>query len=121
MKIGILGAGQLGRMLALAGIPRGHTFKFYDPAPKGCASDVGEQTVGTWQDQEALEFFLDRFELAAGGTGDVFQGLLELVLRVEAQPFPHFQAAVVGAFNRLNHFQQGNLVHPRGRRGLCPD
>lgn len=30
MKIGILGAGQLGRMMALAGIPLGHDFVLYD-------------------------------------------------------------------------------------------
>jgi len=30
MRIGVLGAGQLGRMLALAGYPLAKTFVFYD-------------------------------------------------------------------------------------------
>jgi 5-(carboxyamino)imidazole ribonucleotide synthase len=31
VRIGVLGGGQLGRMLALAGIPHGHTFVFLEP------------------------------------------------------------------------------------------
>jgi len=31
MNIGILGGGQLGRMLALAGYPLGLRFRFFDP------------------------------------------------------------------------------------------
>ena len=34
MKIGVLGGGQLGRMLALAGYPLGNEFVFLDPAPE---------------------------------------------------------------------------------------
>jgi 5-(carboxyamino)imidazole ribonucleotide synthase len=34
MRIGIIGTGQLGRMLALAGLPLGHDFIFYDYAAK---------------------------------------------------------------------------------------
>ena len=33
MRVGILGGGQLGRMLALEGIPLGHRFSFLEPAP----------------------------------------------------------------------------------------
>ena len=32
--IGILGGGQLGRMLALAGYPLGLSFRFLDPSPE---------------------------------------------------------------------------------------
>ena len=32
MTIGIVGAGQLGRMLALSGIPLGEQFLFLDPS-----------------------------------------------------------------------------------------
>ncbi len=37
MKIGIIGGGQLGRMMALAGTPLGMNFAFLDPAPDACA------------------------------------------------------------------------------------
>lgn len=41
MKIGILGSGQLGRMLALAGRPLGLTFSFYDTPLNPPASGLG--------------------------------------------------------------------------------
>ena len=40
--IGILGAGQLGRMLALAGYPLGLRFRFLDPAPDAPAGHMAE-------------------------------------------------------------------------------
>ena len=52
--VGILGGGQLGRMLALAGAPLGIRFRFFDPSPDACARDVGALTVGTWDDANAL-------------------------------------------------------------------
>ncbi len=50
VKIGILGAGQLGRMLALAGYPLGFEFAFLDPAEEACAAPLGERTCAptTW-------------------------------------------------------------------------
>ncbi|GAB4116650.1 MAG: 5-(carboxyamino)imidazole ribonucleotide synthase [Roseiflexaceae bacterium] len=55
MRIGVLGAGQLGRMLALAGAPLGLHCSFYDPAPASPASWYGQQQVGHYNDTEALE------------------------------------------------------------------
>ena len=60
MRIGILGAGQLGRMLALAGIPLDIQFRFFDPAPNGPASQVAEQIVAPYEDQLALARFARR-------------------------------------------------------------
>jgi 5-(carboxyamino)imidazole ribonucleotide synthase len=40
--IGVLGGGQLGRMLGLAGIPLGARFVFLDPDPHAPAAEVGE-------------------------------------------------------------------------------
>ncbi len=57
--IGILGGGQLGRMLALAGIPLGLQFRFLDPAPNCPASVCGVQVVGDYFDEEALARFVD--------------------------------------------------------------
>lgn len=58
MKIGILGGGQLGRMMALAGIPLGLQFKFWEPAPDAPASDVGEVITADFSDRTALEKFV---------------------------------------------------------------
>ncbi|MGH7057679.1 MAG: 5-(carboxyamino)imidazole ribonucleotide synthase [Acetobacteraceae bacterium] len=45
-KVGILGAGQLGRMLALAGYPLGARFTFLDAKPDSPGAQVGEIVVG---------------------------------------------------------------------------
>jgi 5-(carboxyamino)imidazole ribonucleotide synthase len=58
MRVGILGGGQLGRMLALAGIPLGPQFRFLDPEPSACAADVGELIVGDYTDAAVLDRFL---------------------------------------------------------------
>ncbi len=44
--VAVLGGGQLGRMLALAGIPMGLRFRFLDPSPEATARAVGELVVG---------------------------------------------------------------------------
>jgi len=54
MVIGILGAGQLARMLALAGKPLGLKFIFLDPTANACAADVGKHLVGAYTDPTLL-------------------------------------------------------------------
>jgi 5-(carboxyamino)imidazole ribonucleotide synthase len=53
LRIGILGGGQLGRMLGLAGIPLGFRFLFLDPAPDACAAVSGELLNAGFDDREA--------------------------------------------------------------------
>jgi len=52
--IGILGGGQLGRMLAQAGRPMGLEFIFLDPAEDACAAEFGEHIQAAWNDEAAL-------------------------------------------------------------------
>jgi 5-(carboxyamino)imidazole ribonucleotide synthase len=56
-KIGILGAGQLGRMLALAGYPLGHRFRFLDPASDSPAGLLAEHLAFDYADEAMLETF----------------------------------------------------------------
>ena len=56
-KIGILGAGQLGRMLALAGYPLGHRFRFLDPASNSPAGLMAEHLAFGYSDKSVLETF----------------------------------------------------------------
>jgi 5-(carboxyamino)imidazole ribonucleotide synthase len=53
--IGVIGGGQLGRMLGWAGLPLGVTFRFLDPSPDAGAAAVGELVVGALDDPDALE------------------------------------------------------------------
>ena len=54
-----IGGGQLGRMLALAGIPLGLSFRFLDPSPDAPAAEVGELLVGAYDDPELLDRLAD--------------------------------------------------------------
>lgn len=52
--IGILGGGQLARMLALAGHPLGFEVAFLDPAADACAAAVARQVLGAYDDEAKL-------------------------------------------------------------------
>lgn len=52
--IGVIGGGQLGRMLALAGIPLGFRFVFLDPSPTACARQLGIHLCAPYDDAAAL-------------------------------------------------------------------
>jgi len=58
MKIGILGGGQLGRMLALAGRPLGLEFGVYEPSPNPPSAPAAPTTMGSFDDESALEAFI---------------------------------------------------------------
>lgn len=57
MKVGILGGGQLARMLALAGYPLGLTFRTLDPVPDAPAAPVSELVCAAYDDLSALPRF----------------------------------------------------------------
>lgn len=57
MTVGILGGGQLGRMLALAGYPLGLRFRFLDPTPRACAGHLAPRVVGSYVDMRKLTRF----------------------------------------------------------------
>ncbi len=53
--VGVLGAGQLARMLAQAGQKSGLKFIFLDPAEDACAAEFGEHIQAAWDDEAALQ------------------------------------------------------------------
>lgn len=55
MKVGVIGGGQLGRMLALAGVPLGMEFVFLDPAEDACAAIAGKHLLGGYDSQHHLQ------------------------------------------------------------------
>jgi 5-(carboxyamino)imidazole ribonucleotide synthase len=61
-RVGVLGAGQLGRMLALAGYPLGLRFRFLDPAPDAPAGHLAENVVAPFDEAE-LEHFIAGLEV----------------------------------------------------------
>ncbi|MBB6256135.1 5-(carboxyamino)imidazole ribonucleotide synthase [Xanthomonas arboricola] len=55
--VGILGGGQLARMLVLAGAPLGLRFAVFDPATDACAGQVAPLQAGAFDDTAALAAF----------------------------------------------------------------
>jgi 5-(carboxyamino)imidazole ribonucleotide synthase len=62
--IGILGGGQLGYMLALAGYPLGLHFRFLDPSPEAPVGRIANRVTADFQDEQALEKFSHGLEVA---------------------------------------------------------
>src|SRR5213076_2844234 len=63
MTLGILGGGQLGYMLALAGYPLGLHFRFLDPSPEAPVGSIAQRVTADYTDQAALEKFSSGLEL----------------------------------------------------------
>ena len=63
MKVGVLGAGQLARMIALAGYPLGVDFIFLDPSADACANRLGEHLLGDYNDPRLLAQLAERADV----------------------------------------------------------
>jgi 5-(carboxyamino)imidazole ribonucleotide synthase len=62
MRLGILGGGQLGRMMALAAYPLGVRCRLLDPTEGTAAAEVAEVVVGRYDDPDMLDRFVTRLD-----------------------------------------------------------
>lgn len=100
LRIGVLGGGQLGRMMALAGIPLNLSFSFYESAPDCPSACVGKVFGDKENSSASLDAFID--------SADVFTYEFEnipaaWVERIAAQKpvFPGVKSLATSQ-NRLN-------------------
>jgi 5-(carboxyamino)imidazole ribonucleotide synthase len=94
VKVGILGGGQLARMLALAGHALGLKFAVIDPAPDACAFAVAEPLCGAWNDRELLDRLGRWADVVTCEFENVpVESLRYLAERVPPYPPPEAQAA----------------------------
>jgi 5-(carboxyamino)imidazole ribonucleotide synthase len=85
--VGVIGGGQLGRMLALAGYPLGLRFIFLDPAPDACAGSLGEHLRAPYDDPGALEHIARRADVVTFEFENVPSDAVEfLAARLPAYP-----------------------------------
>lgn len=63
ITVGILGGGQLARMMALEAAPLGVRFLVFDPSAESCAGQVAPLQVGAFDDLEALAAFADQVDV----------------------------------------------------------
>lgn len=81
MKVGILGAGQLGRMLASAALQMGLEPCLYDPDPAACGHRAGQAWSYEYSDSSRLESFAREVELCTFEFENVPVEALQLVSR----------------------------------------
>ncbi len=95
MNVGVLGAGQLGRMLALAGYPLGLRFRFLDPTPDSPASHLAEQIVSAYDDLHVLEQFATGLDVVTYEFENVpVEAVQHLYSRLPVYPPPEALEAV---------------------------
>jgi len=100
VTIGILGGGQLGYMLALAGYPLGLHFRFLDPSPEAPVGRIAQRVTADYTDHAALEKFSSGLELVTYEFENVpVEAAKFLAQRVPVYPPP---AALEAAQDRLS-------------------
>lgn len=89
MMVGIIGGGQLARMLALAGHPLGVRCLFLDPSPTACARSVGELMLGEYDDPRLLDQIAARAKVVTYEFENVPASSLQyLAPRIAVRPAP---------------------------------
>ena len=113
MKIGILGAGQLGRMLALAGYPLDFDFVFLDPATEACAAPLGTHIHADFDDERALQEFCVSVDVATFEFENVSAHSAEFVAsRVPLYPAPKALTAGQDRLHEKSLFAQLGVPVP---------
>ena len=100
MTIGILGGGQLGYMLALAGYPLDLHFRFLDPSPQAPVGRIAPRVTAEYNDYEALDKFAHGLTLVTYEFENVpVEAARHLAKHVPVYPPPQ---ALEAAQDRLN-------------------
>lgn len=92
MTVAVLGAGQLGRMLALAGYPLGLDFLFLDPAKDAPAGHISPVLQGSFTDRKLLARLARNSEVATIDWENVSVDALRALEACGAHVAPPIQA-----------------------------
>jgi 5-(carboxyamino)imidazole ribonucleotide synthase len=79
--IGIVGAGQLGRMMALAGYPMGLRFRFLDSGPETPGGQVGPIIEGEFVNEERLGKLADSVDILTFDVENVPADVIERIAK----------------------------------------
>ena len=90
MRIGIVGGGQLGRMLGLSAAPLGIDTVFLDPSADACAGIVGDIVTGAFSDPAALDALAEQVDVVTYEFENVDVSELErIAIRRPVLPAPN--------------------------------
>lgn len=98
--VAVLGGGQLGRMMGLAGIPLGFRFSFLDPGADACAGATGDLLQAAFDDRDAALQLAGRADVVTFDFENVPVGTAEAVSA--GVPFHPGPAALGTAQDRLS-------------------
>lgn len=113
MKIGILGAGQLARMIALAGYPLGLDFIFLDPSADACANKLGEHLHGDYSDPALLAQLAERADVVTYEFENVPAHVAEfLSARTQVHPAPKALAVAQDRLIEKSFFREIGIPTP---------
>lgn len=113
MKVGILGAGQLARMIALAGFPLGLDFIFLDPSADACANKLGEHLLGDYDDELLLAQLAERADVVTYEFENVPAEVADFLLkRTTVYPPPKALAVAQDRWVEKNYFRDLGIPTP---------
>lgn len=111
--VGILGGGQLARMLALSGAPLGLRLLVMDTEPDACAGQFAPLLVGDYRDEAALTEFAERVDVATFDFENVPAASAEwLAARVPVFPNPRALAIAQDRLAEKNLFRELDIPVP---------
>ncbi|WP_425506001.1 5-(carboxyamino)imidazole ribonucleotide synthase [Stenotrophomonas tumulicola] len=111
--VGILGGGQLARMMVLAGAPMGLRFELFDPASDACGAQLAPLTVGAFDDREALAAFAAKVDVVTFDFENVpAESAQWLAERVPVHPSPSVLAVAQDRLSEKTLFQQLDIPLP---------
>ena len=115
-RIGIVGGGQLGRMLGLGGIPLGLSFRFVDTGADSPAAAVGEVLAGRLDDPQLLRQLARGSDVLSFDWENASVAALERATRgLRARIAPPLRALAVGQDRLLEKRLFGKLGIPTTR------
>jgi 5-(carboxyamino)imidazole ribonucleotide synthase len=110
MKVGILGGGQLARMIALAGYPLGLEFIVLDPSEIAGATALSEHLCGQYDDQELLAELAEKADIVTYEFENVPAEVAKfLAEHTRVYPAPNALAVAQDRLNEKNFFHQLNI------------
>lgn len=111
--VGILGGGQLARMMVLAGAPLGLRFELFDPAADACGAQVAPLQVAAFEDEAALAAFAARVDVVTFDFENVpAHSAKFLAARVPVHPSPDALAVAQDRLSEKTLFQQLGIPLP---------
>ena len=111
--VGILGGGQLARMMALAGAPLGLRFLVLDSVADACAGQFAPMVVGDYTDHAALAEFASRIDVATFDFENVpAESARWLTERVPVFPIPRALAVAQDRLAEKTLFRELDIPVP---------